>query len=477
MPPAEVLSRLVPLQNALKLSQQQLQKSLAFADAVIDTVREPLLVLDAGLRVLRANQAFYDKFDLSREAIAFQPIHEIGDRQWDVPELRALLEKVIAEDESFRDFRLAQSFGRVGEKSMLLNGRRTAPRGEEQPLILLAMEDDTERQQAEDRFREAQKLDSVGRLAAGIAHDFNNLLNIISAYASVLVERGIDPGRHAEGFEAIQRAVRRGSALVRQLLTFARKTEVVFDAVTLNTVVEEIVEILRATFPKEIVVEADLAADLPEIKADANQLHQAVLNLCVNARDAIPDGGTITVQTEQVNGEELRGRFADAAGKTYASVKVSDNGIGMDRGTSSRMFDPFFTTKNPGAGQGLGLAVVHGIVQSHHGFIDVSSEPGQGTAVQLFFPVSPGAQDAAGSRAESPVSRSAHGEKPRSTGGNETILLVEDEDMLREPVKSLLEGKGYRVLCARDGLEAVELYEREGKGIDLVILDVGLPRQ
>jgi CheY-like chemotaxis protein len=255
---------------------------------------------------------------------------------------------------------------------------------------------------------------------------------------------------------------------VRQLLTFARKTDVVFGPVRLNAVVEEIVEILRATFPKEIVVEADLAPELPAIKADTNQLHQAVLNLCVNARDAMPRGGTITVDTAQVDGDDLRGRFSDAAEKAYARLRISDSGLGMDDETRHRMFDPFFTTKSPGGGQGLGLAVVHGIMQSHRGFIDVSSEPGKGTTVHLYFPISPFAEE----RPRPP----AEAARPTSVG-TETILLVEDEHMLLEPVKALLEDKGYHVLSAGDGMEAVKIYESQGDRIDLVILDMGLPKQ
>jgi two-component system CheB/CheR fusion protein len=454
--------------DTLKRSEEQLQKSLDYADAVIETVREPLLVLDSGLRVVRANRSFYDTFQLSPEDTVFRPIFELGDGQWNIAALRTLLERIIPEKQSFHDFEIAQRFDHIGEKTLLLNARQTTPVGGQEALILLAIDDITQRRLADDRLRQAQKLESIGRLAGGIAHDFNNLLNIISAYATVLAEHGgPDEKKRTEGLEAIQRSVQRGSALVRQLLTFARKTDVVFGPVRLNAVVEEIVEILRATFPKEIVVEADLAPDLPAIKADANQLHQAVLNLCVNARDAMPRGGTITVDTAQVDGDDLRGRFSDAAVKAYARLRISDSGMGMDDETRRRMFDPFFTTKSPGGGQGLGLAVVHGIMRGHGGFIDVSSEPGKGTTVQLYFPISPFAEE----KPRPPV------ETARPTIGTETILLVEDEGMLLEPVKALLEDKGYHVLSAGDGVEAVKIYEDQGDRIDLVILDMGLPKQ
>jgi two-component system, chemotaxis family, CheB/CheR fusion protein len=452
--------------DAMKRSEEQLQKSLNYADAVIETVREPLLVLDGGLRVIRANRSFYDTFHISPETALFRPVYDLNDQQWDIPGLRTLLEKIIPENRSFYDFEMTQKFAHVGEKTLVLNARRTTPVGGQDPFILLAIDDITERKLAEGRLRQAQKLDSVGRLAGGIAHDFNNLLNIISAYAALLEQRPADP-KQKEGFEAIQRSVQRGSALVRQLLTFARKTDVVFGSVRLNALVEEVVEMLRETFPKEISVVSDLTPELPPIKADANQVHQALLNLCVNARDAMPQGGQIRFETASVPGTEVRGRFVDAAADAYALLKISDSGVGMDEETRHRMFDPFFTTKQPWGGQGLGLAVVHGIVQSHHGFIDVSSEAGKGTTVKLFFPVSPFAEEEA-----KPPARA-----PRPVAGTETILLVEDEDMLLAPVKALLEDKGYRVIPAGDGLEAVKIYEDQGEKIDLVILDMGLPKQ
>jgi two-component system CheB/CheR fusion protein len=454
-------------EDALKRGQEELQKSLTFAEAVIDTVREPLLVLDAELRVVRANRAFFRTFDLAREAVDFRPIYELGEGQWDIPQLRALLGKVIRDNESFQDVQIVQTFNRVGRKMMLLNGRRTTPRGDGGPLILLAIEDDTDRVQTEERLRQAQKLDSVGRLAGGIAHDFNNLLNIISAYASLLADHGSDPNKRKEGLEAIHRSVQRGSALVHQLLTFARKSEVLFGSVSLNAVVSEIVEILRETFPRQIVITTDLDPELLPIRADANQLHQALLNLAVNARDAMPGGGAIRIETARVSGDDLRSRVPEAAAPDYACLRITDEGAGMDEATRSRMFEPFFTTKPPGHGEGLGLAVVHGIVKSHRGFIEVRSERGTGTTVQVSFPIA----------APEETSVSPPMAQPATTTGTETILLVEDEEMLREPVKALLEDKGYRVITAADGVEAEEKYTAQAGEIDLVILDMGLPRQ
>ncbi|HYV42720.1 MAG TPA: chemotaxis protein CheB, partial [Thermoanaerobaculia bacterium] len=215
--------------DILKRSEEQLQKSLNYADAVIETVREPLLVLDSGLRVVRANRSFYDTFQLSPEDTVFRPIFELDDGRWNIAALRTLLEKIIPEKQSFHDFEIAQRFDRIGEKTLLLNARQTTPVVGQEALILLAIDDITQRRLADDRLRQVQKLESIGRLAGGIAHDFNNLLNIISAYATVLGEHGgTDEKKRTEGLEAIQKSVQRGSALVRQLLTFARKTDVVF---------------------------------------------------------------------------------------------------------------------------------------------------------------------------------------------------------------------------------------------------------
>jgi PAS domain S-box-containing protein len=327
---------------------------------------------------------------------------------------------------------------------------------------------DEERRNLEAQVMQMQKMESIGTLAGGVAHDFNNILGIILGHCSLIGRVINDPARIAKSVDAMNKAVQRGASLVRQILTFARKTDVLFEQVRLGDVIAEFVKMLEETFPKTILFEVALENRAAIIDADRTQLHQTLLNLCVNARDAMPNGGKISITMDQVSGNTLRERFPDSLAASYERVRVADTGTGMDEQTRLRIFEPFFTTKAHGKGTGLGLAVVYGIINSHHGYIDVESEFGKGTTFSLFFPL-PEAP------AESAVEGTAR-EEDAGAGGNETILLVEDEEMLRELLTGLLKAKGYTVLAAADGEEAVRIYEKQCKDIDLVVTDMGLPR-
>ncbi len=333
--------------------------------------------------------------------------------------------------------------------------------------LLGVARDVTERKRLEEQFRQSQKMESLGTLAGGIAHDFNNILAIILGHASLLTQSQHSPGKQIASAEAIIKATNRGAALVSQLLTFASKTDVVFESVSINEVVQEITKLVAETFPRSIVITTRLDPDLPTIVADPTQLHQMVLNLCINSRDAMPRGGSLSLVTTLVDGEAVGGQFAVAGAVQYVVLQVSDTGAGMDEATKRRVFEPFFTTKEKGKGTGLGLATVYGIVESHGGFIDVESELGVGTTFQIYLP-------AQTSLTEQPErTRKPAQDVPR---GSETILVVEDEEMLRDLVKNVLNAKGYSAITAGDGVEAVELYMLHRREISLVVADVGLPR-
>ncbi len=327
-------------------------------------------------------------------------------------------------------------------------------------------EDITERKALEERLRQAQKMESIGTLAGGIAHDFNNILGIVLGHASLLEQTGDDRARRASSIQAVQQAVDRGARLVRQILTFARKTEILVEPVNLNEIIGELVRMMQETFPKTISFGADLDPRIGAIEGDRTQLHQTILNLCVNARDAMPSGGSLSVTTRSIGGSVVRAQFPEAAGENYVHVCVADTGSGMDEATRLRIFEPFFTTKDPGKGTGLGLAVVHGIVRSHAGFIAVDSAPGRGAAFHLYFPVPGGGMS---------VSAAAEEEQCDEPGGKETVLIVEDEEALRDLLTMLLTGKGYTVLTANDGHEGVRLYSEMQKEIAIVVSDIGLP--
>ncbi|HTP12991.1 MAG TPA: PAS domain S-box protein, partial [Bacteroidota bacterium] len=327
--------------------------------------------------------------------------------------------------------------------------------------------DITERKQLEENLRQAQKMESLGTLAGGIAHDFNNILAIILGHASLQRKQERSPEKFSQSIEAIISATNRGAGLVRQLLTFARKADTTVESVQLNEAIRDLLKLLDETFPKNIAVSADLGERLPSINGDSTQINQVLINLCVNARDAMPGGGTLSLSTKRVSGRELELKFPHAPAREYVEIDVADTGCGMDEATKNRIFEPFFTTKERGKGVGLGLAVAFGIVSSHNGHIYVDSVRGQGTTFHLLFPVPerPAANDASGSLET--------GEIP---GGNETILLVEDEELLRDAAKEILASHGYNVLTAGDGEEATQVYSHHREEISLLLSDYGLPK-
>jgi two-component system cell cycle sensor histidine kinase/response regulator CckA len=327
--------------------------------------------------------------------------------------------------------------------------------------------DVTEHRQLEQQLIQALRMEGLGTLAGGVAHDFNNLLGIILGHASLLDGRRQDPTKFSRSVNAISTAVQRGTGLVRQLLTFARKTEAVLELVSANETVEELVQMLRETFPRTIEFSLDLSPDLPSIPADRNQLYQALLNLCINSRDAMPTVGTISIRTDTIPRSKLQAKHANAIEEKYIRIMVSDTGKGMDEATRSRIFEPFFTTKERGKGTGLGLSVVYGVVDSHNGFIDVESEVGHGTTFNMYFPILP-------LRVEPSLTQQQ--EPSEIVGAGETVLVIEDEELLMDSVTQVLEGKGYRVLAARDGAEGLEIYSRHQDDVAVVLMDMGLPK-
>jgi PAS domain S-box-containing protein len=329
--------------------------------------------------------------------------------------------------------------------------------------------DVTKQRQLEQQLIQAQKLEGLGTLAGGIAHDFNNILAIIMGHASML-------GRYQENAreqidksaDGIIKASERGAGLVRQLLTFARKTERLLEPVNVNGVIQELAKLLEETFPKSITISLSLGEGLPVIMGDGNQLHQVFLNLCVNARDAMPEGGTLAIGTSLVPGDTVHQEFVSADAGQYICAMVRDTGSGMDQATRLRIFEPFFTTKEVGKGTGLGLAVVYGIVTSLNGYVGVKSSVGKGTTFELFFPVL---------TYDYSAYQAAELQPAEVRGGSETILLVEDEEMLLDLLTTVLETKGYTVLRATDGEEALKVYRDHWNSIDLVISDIGLPKR
>ncbi|HUN66169.1 MAG TPA: PAS domain S-box protein [Bacteroidota bacterium] len=388
------------------------------------------------------------------------------------PDDREVFKEALRRDGFVKDFEFLVK-RRDGSKRVLSESA-TAARDAAGEIISYRgfIRDITEHRLLEEELMQAQKLEGIGTLAGGIAHDFNNILGIILGYAT-LIESG---GQSAENFtrstERIKNAVDRGANLVRQLLAFAQKADPTLESVNVNAVVNEIVSMVRQTFPRTITVETLLDSSLPLIVADAGQIHQVLMNLCLNARDAMSEerggngGGSLTISTGRTKGEQLRHRFPAATSDEYVSIMVTDTGVGLDENARQRIFEPFFTTKGFGKGSGLGLAVVYGVVNNHHGFTDVVSEPNENTSFTLYFPTA---------RATQQVSPPPPAPEMKTGGGRELILLVEDETLLLELLKNFLEDHGYRVASARDGLEALALFREHHEEISVILSDMGLP--
>ncbi len=330
--------------------------------------------------------------------------------------------------------------------------------------LLCLREDITERKKLENELRQAQKMESLGTLAGGIAHDFNNMLAIINGYAEFCLQGETPPSVLQKGLREIHRAAQRASGLVRQILTFSRKNEPRFAPVDLNQLVRDLVALMAETFPRNVAFNLDLHDPLPALLADQNQLQQVILNLCVNARDAMPAGGTILLRTTLRAGTSVDGPGIDPT-RLYACLQVADTGIGMPADVRARIFEPFFTTKQANQGTGLGLAVVYGIVVGHKGVITVDSTPGTGSTFQVLLPLA----------ADAVVPAVAAGRPAEFPGGSESLLIVDDEASLRALLASALTHKGYRAISAATGLEAIDYISNPTRSFDAVLLDLNMP--
>jgi two-component system, cell cycle sensor histidine kinase and response regulator CckA len=337
------------------------------------------------------------------------------------------------------------------------------------PYHLLILQDITDRVRLENELRQAQKMEAVGRLAAGVAHDFNNILTVILGNTSTQLRNPRLDKKLTCSLTQVQRAAERATALTRQLLAYSRKQIIQRRPLALNEVVEQTVAMLRRLIGEHIALDMQLAPDLPPIFADPSNVEQVIMNLALNARDAMPDGGKLTLATTRVEIDKAsRARNPESQLGPYICLAVKDTGYGMDAATVGRIFEPFFTTKDPGRGTGMGLATVYGVLKQHGGWIEVDTAPRRGTTIRTFFPLSKEGFVAASAKSESlPI---------ESTPINDTtILVVEDEEMLREFVSEALGTLGYHVLSAANGRDALNVWAEHRDKIDLLLTDVVMP--
>jgi signal transduction histidine kinase/CheY-like chemotaxis protein len=328
--------------------------------------------------------------------------------------------------------------------------------------------DTDERKRVEQQLRQAQKMEAVGRLAGGVAHDFNNLLTAITGYSDLMLRRLGEEDSLRSNVEEIRKAASRATALTRQLLAFSRKQMQQLKILNLNSIVSELDKMLQRLIGEDIQLTTTLDPQLGQTKADPGQIEQVIMNLVVNARDAVSMGGKITIETANVylNNEYVQSHLGARAGR-YVMLAVSDTGAGMDDETKSHIFEPFFTTKEAGKGTGLGLATVYGIVKQSNGYISVESEVGQGTAFKVYLPRV--------DEAAEPLTLSSLAPEKPARRRTETVLLAEDEEVVRNLTRQVLEMNGYKVLEAANGGAALMLCEEHKGPIHLLITDVVMP--
>jgi signal transduction histidine kinase len=456
---------------AARVAQQQtILAILAYAQQMVDNVPAGLLILSHDLNVLSANRTFLEAFHLRPEEVIGRPLPEVVHAEG--PPRRVM--GATGPGGGPRDVLVNLAVpGEAGPRPARLTLTEVSSE-QGKGRLLLSVEDLTESERLrtaaerlEQQLRQAQKMEAVGRLAGGVAHDFNNMLTIISGYGGLLLD-------HPSIFEPlrgyvneIKNASTRAASLTRQLLAFSRQQVLAPRVLALNAVVANIEKMLKRLIGEDIELVTILGESLWPVKADPGQLEQVLLNLAVNARDAMPSGGVLTIETANVemDSASAQAHFPLPPGR-YVLLAFSDTGIGMDAETQTRIFDPFFTTKEKGKGTGLGLAMVYGIVKQSGGYIWVNSEVGKGTTFKIYLPRTEAEVDVSG-----PL-RSAF----EAQQGTETLLLVEDEDAVRALVRNVLREKGYRILEACRGEEALELAEQYGGPIDLLVTDVVMPQ-
>jgi len=404
------------------------------------------------------NQSFLDLFGYTKEEIKDLDAREIYVKSYG----RSLFQQEIEAKGSVRDYEV--KFRKKDGMAMDCLITASVRQGKDGSILGYQgiIRDITERKRLEAQLQQAQKMEAIGTLAGGIAHDFNNLLMGVQGNVSLML-MDLDPSHvHSERLRNIERQVRSGASLTSHLLGYARKGRYEVKALDLRQLVGETLDTFGRT-RREIAIHREIAEDLSPVEADAGQIEQVLFNLCVNAADAMPGGGDLTLKGVNKTHRDMKGKLYDPKPGNYVMLTVSDTGTGMDKETTERIFDPFFTTKERGRGTGLGLASAYGIIKGHGGYIDVDSREGQGTTFSIYLPASDKEIGAPARRID------------RFTMGSEKVLLVDDEGDIRQVGKELLEAMGYEVMLAKDGKEAIEVYRKNRDEIDMVLLDMVMP--
>lgn len=445
--------------------EKALRRNEAWYRQIVEAAQEGIWLIDAEARTWYVNERMAEMLGYSRQEMLGRPLYDFLDEAAQA-HARRNVERHFEGVTKHGDFRFRRRDGSalwaiVSVKPLYNDaGRYIGALG----MIV----DVTERRQLERQLQQAQKMEAIGRLAGGVAHDFNNLITVITGYSELVLRSMEEDNPLRRYIEEMKRAGERAALLTRQLLTFSRKQPVEMRLLDLNAVIAETEKMLRRLIGEDIELITLLRPGIGCVRADPGQLQQVLMNLVINARDAMPQGGRVTIQTDWV---ELDATYAachvNVQPGPYVVLSVSDTGCGMDAETMSHIFEPFFTTKGPDKGTGLGLATVYGIVMQSGGHIDVTSEVGMGTTFKIYLPRIVSSLES---------EETTGGPSRRAPGGAETILVAEDEPLVRELIREVLERKGYTILEASDGREALDMARRHPGPIHLLLTDVVMPQ-
>ena len=413
-------------------------------------------------RYIDVNESFLRITGYRREEVIGRTSLEV--KFWERPEDRAKLIEMLEKLGSVRDLEI--TFRTKFDEQRIALDSADVIEVDGQKCVIAILKDITERKALEKQLRQLQKMEAVGQLSGGIAHDFNNLLGVILGYSELLEEGLGNNSKFRKTAQEIKKAGQRAASLTRQLLAFSRQQLLEPRVLNLNTVVADTEKMLRRLIGEHIEITSRLVSDLGQVKADQGQIEQVIMNLAVNARDAMPEGGKLFIETRNIALDEEYALFhPPTIPGNYVELVMTDTGVGMDAQTQSHIFEPFFTTKELGKGTGLGLATVYGVVKQSGGYVWVYSEPGLGSTFKVYLP-----------RVAETVRQSGPGEPATAPArGSETILLVEDEESLRTLTRTILEQSGYTVLEASRGSEAIEIARLHGGPIDLLLTDMVMP--
>lgn len=455
-----------------KRAERELIDSKKLLAGALHSANVGMFVLTEHEGMLEYNARMEEISGFTFDEIKEQGIDETLNRSVDVSErLTQRIRKQVLEEGRALDFRNLRITRKDGSER-LCNLSLVPVFDEEEKAIAVAgvAVDITEREALQNKLLESQKLESVGRLAGGVAHDFNNILGGILGYATLMADT-VDRESPVYNYaRAIETAALRAAELTRQLLTFARSGKFKQEAVDLNVVIQETLKLLDSSLAPAVSVSVELGAALCHIAADRSQMEQVLMNLCLNSRDALQDqrDARIVVRTRNVRPDAaLLEKLNLTRPGDYVCLSVEDNGCGIEPALTQKIFDPFFTTKKQGEGYGLGLSVVYGVVENHHGGLLVRSTPNQGTCIEVYFPAA---------RPDTPLPQKARRPvRAVNVRGNETVLVVDDEKFMRALAHDILCGQGYRIVEAASGEEAVSLYHGGEPNVDLVVLDLLMP--